>query len=218
MLSRRYVLPLAAIAVLALIPVVVHSYIGVRRDECADPFRLVPATRGSGDDRRAWIMRRRLNAHQWKEGRVRRTDGLPTSFYSIVRSYEAKRLYYLIERRLLDREPDRESIVRIESGGVELPIRTLFFRPHPGRSASMVAAYLLIYDGAPVDNPYWHQLLTAPVQLLFGTKPMTAFFISAVVTKDQADAIEAEHLAWLEQEWWDYRSICFNDSGPGPAG
>lgn len=214
MLSRRYVLPLAVLSALALVPVVVHSYLGVQRDECADPFRLVPSTGRPEDSRRDRIMKRRLNAFQWKEGRLSGRDGLPESFYSVVRSYEAKKLYYLLEQRLLDRVPDSESIVRVQSGGVELPIRKLYFAPHPGHSASLVAAYLLVHDGAPVDNPYWSQLLAAPVQLFTGAKPMTAFFITTVITRGQEEAVHAAHVAWLEREWWDYRSICFNDSGP----
>ncbi len=209
LLSRRFIPQLAALAVLALLPVLLHSYLGHRRDECADPFRLVPSSNVGAKAERDAYMKAHLSAFQWREGKVKGGDGAPTLDYSIVRSYEAKKLYYLIERRLLKVEPDEEKRVSASVDGVTLPIRTLRFDPKPGSRTGRLAAYLLVYDGEPVDDPYRIQLLSAPSNLVLGALPMTAFFVIATLEVDEAERVRARQIEWLEQSWRNYRSICF---------
>ena len=208
LLSRRFVPQLAVLAGLALIPVLLHSYLGHRRDECADPFRLVPSTNIDKPERDAY-MKARLSAFQWREGKVTGANGEPPLSYTIVRSYDAKNLYYLLERRLLNKEPDEEKRVSVSLDGVMLPIRTLRFDPEPGSRTGSLAAYLLVYDGEPVDDPYLNQLLAAPANILLGALPMTAFFVAAALEVDQSETVRTRQIEWLEQSWRSYRSICF---------
>ena len=97
-LSHRYVPHLVAILAIALVPIAAHSYLDVRSDECADPLRLAPSSeRRLGEESRNLFMQKRFQAVQWKEGRV---PGQPPLAYTIIRSYDAKRVYYLPELNL----------------------------------------------------------------------------------------------------------------------
>lgn len=210
LLSRRHIPHMVAITLLSLVPIGIHKQLDMRRDECADPFRLVPATMGTPERaQREHFMQKRLSAHQWKEGRLPHSDGLPQIHYAIVRSYEAKLLYYRLERRMLGRPADRVETVQVASGAVDLPVRVAHFFPKPGSSAAQVASYLLVYDGQPVGDPYLSQLLGAPARLLTGSLPMTAFFASAVVSVGERKAVQQRQLEWLEESWREYRAICF---------
>ena len=208
LLSRRFIPQLAALTVLALVPVGLHNYLGYQRDECADPFRLVPSTNVDKVKRDAY-MKNQLSAFQWREGKVMGADQEPPLEYTILRSYEAKKLYYRLDRRLLQLEPSQEMRVTTSVDGVTLPIRTVRVDPEPGGRTGMLAAYLLVYDGEPVDEPYLNQALAAPASILFGALPMTAFFVATKLEVDQAESVRARQIEWLEDSWRSYRSICF---------
>ncbi len=208
-LSTRYVPHMAVMILVAMVPIVVHSYLDLRSDECADPVRLAASSSWRHQKERDAFMRRRLRAHQWKEGKLPTQPGEPAIRYTIVRSYDAKRLYYRIERRLLGAEPDVQEIVEVEAGSEQLPIRTLRFHPKPGSAGATVPAYLLVYDGRPVGNPYVNQLLAAPLRMLTGRLPMTAFFAASDVHMREMDAVQKRQIEWLVESWHRYREICF---------
>lgn len=209
-LSQRYVPHLCALLAAALIPVAVHSYAGLRADECADPFRLVPEThRGAAEQKRDSFMRKRFSAHQWKDGRLSPRGRLAPLKWTVIRSYDAKNLYYLMTRRLLDVSPDREELVWIEAGGLSLPVRRSTIDPPPGSRASIAASHLLVYDGRPVENPYLNQLRAAPSRILRGALPMTVFFASSITPEDQLEATFERQARFLVESFERYRSICF---------
>ncbi len=208
-LSTRYVPHMAVMILVAMVPIVVHSYLDLRSDECADPVRLAASSSWRHQKERDAFMRERLGAHQWKEGRLPAEPGEPSIHYTIARSYDAKRLYYRIERRLLVAEPDLQKIIKVQANSEQLPIRTLRFHPKPGSAGAAVAAYLLVYDGRPVGNPYVNQLLAAPLRMLTGRLPMTAFFASSNVRVSEMDAVQERQIEWLVESWQRYREICF---------
>ena len=211
-LSRRYAPHMTALLLVAAIPVMVHSYADVRRDECADPFRLAASTRRSdGAQQRDTFMKKRFGAFQWKEGQLRAKAGLPPVSWAVIRTYDAKTIYYRIATRLLGGQPDAEALEWVDAAGERLPIRRLRYDPDPGSRAAVVAAYLLVYDGRPVANPYLNQLLSAPRRIFSGSLPMTVFFASSRATLERTESVEQRQGEWLLDSWQRYRSICFPD-------
>jgi hypothetical protein len=205
-LSLRYVLPLSACLLLALIPVVVHSYIQVQIDDCKAPSAFVAESaqaEHSGGSRDAW-MRERFQSFQWDEGSFFR-DGLRFDF-SIVRSYDAKRLYHRPETSLVQHAiVNSRGIewVRADSGA--LPIHRAYYGDTD--PATMVA-YLLVYRSSPVASPYWPHLRAASVQLFTGRRPMTLFLIQARGSPRSLREMEKVGREWLLTSWEKYRSAC----------
>lgn len=207
-LSQRYLPHLIALLVLALIPVTLHTYAEVRGDECADPLVLVSSSSIVANTRRNKAMSHRFSGAQFREGRLPGRDGEPPLSIAVIRGYDAKKLYYRISNRVHDAAPDRVELEWLE-GEPRLPIRRASFKPDPIRSTVLESAYLLIYDGEPVENPYRNQLLAAPRRLFTGNRPMTAFFVSATVPAASLEAIRRRQDEWLRESWERYRAVCF---------
>ncbi len=205
-LSRRYVCPLSACLLLALIPVVVHSYFQAEIDDCRAPQALMPESAQashSAGSRDAW-MRKLFQSSQWQEGSFVR-DGLHFDF-SIIRSYDAKRLYHRPETSLVEHAiVERRGIewVRADSGA--LPIHRAYYGD---RDPAILVAYLLVYRSSPVASPYWPQLRAAPVQIFTGRRPMTLFFIQARGQPGSLQEVEKVEREWLLSSWETYRSAC----------
>ena len=212
-LSLRYVPEMIALLALALIPVALHSYAEVHSDECAEPRVLISdSSMLRASDRRDVV--RRLAASQYREGRVHGENGEPPLSFVILRSYDAKRLYYRFAHRLSKETPASIELDWLD-GDPPLPIRRVVFATQAASAIGAVgadgaeAAYLLVYDGEPVANAYWNQLLAAPKRLLTGNRPMTAFYVRAQVPLGEDEAIRQRLDAWLRESWERYRTICF---------
>jgi hypothetical protein len=192
---------------LALIPVVVHSYLQVEIDDCKAPGAFLresePASH-SGGARDAWL-RERFQSSQWSEGSFVR-DGQRFQF-SIIRSYDAKRLYHRPENSLVEHSvvvKDREvEWVRADSGA--LPIHRAYYGD---MDPAILVAYLLVYRSSPIASPYWPQLRAAPVELLSGRRPITLFFIQAHGSPGSFREVEKVEREWLLSSWEKYRSAC----------
>ena len=94
-LSPRYVPALLVVLTLTLVPVVVHSYLRVQIDECSEADWLTGPDENS-DAERVSFMRSTFRAFAWREGEL--GNNVRTV---ILRSYDAKRLYYRPEYRLM---------------------------------------------------------------------------------------------------------------------
>ena len=205
-LSLRYVRPLSACLLLALIPVVVHSYFRVEIDDCKAPWAFVPESAqasDSGGSRDAW-MRELFQSSQWDEGSFFR-DGLRFDF-SIIRSYDAKRLYHRPENSLVEHAiVERRGIewVRADSGA--LPIHRAYYGD---TDPAILVAYLLVYRSSPVASPYWPHLRAAPVELFSGRRPMTLFLIQARGSPGSLREMEKVGREWLLSSWEKYRFAC----------
>jgi hypothetical protein len=206
-LSLRYVRPLSACLLLALIPVVVHSYIKVEIDDCRAPWAFLQqsaqASPDFGGSRDAW-MRQFYQSSQWREGTFFK-DGLRFDF-SIVRSYDAKLLYHRPETSLVEHAiVDRRGMewVPVDSGA--LPIHRAYYTD---TAPAIVVAYLLVYRSSPVASPYWPQLRAAPVELFSGRRPMTLFLIQARGSPAGVQEMEKVEREWLLSSWEKYRSAC----------
>jgi hypothetical protein len=149
-------------------------------------------------------MRERFRSSQWEEGSFSR-DGLRYDF-SIVRSYDAKRLYHRPENSLVEHADVKQrgiEWVPADSGAV--PIHRAYY---DGSDPVIVAAYLLVYRSSPVASPYWPQLRAAPVLLFSGRRPITLFLIQARGSADRSREMEKVEQEWLLSSWEKYRSAC----------
>lgn len=205
-LSLRYVRPLSACLLLVLIPVVVHSYLQIEIDDCKAPTAFVPKSAqashsgGSRDAR----MRERFQSSQWDEGSFVK-DGTRFDF-TIIRSYDAKRLYHRPETSLVEHgNVKRREIewVRTDSGA--LPIHRAYY---DDTDPAILVAYLLVYRSSPVASPYWPQLRAAPVELFTGRRPMTLFLIQAHGSPGSLREMEKVEREWLLSSWEKYGSAC----------
>ena len=207
-LSQRYVPHMIALLLLAVVAVTLHSYALVRGDECAEPLVFVSGASVFASSNRTRFMQKRFAAAQFHEGRLPGEDGESTLSFAVIRSYDAKRLYYRLANRMLDAAPDRVEFEWLE-GDPRLPIRRASYKPDPANRMVTESAYLLVYDGEPVEDPYRSQLLAAPRRLLTGNRPMTAFFVVASLPKVEAEAVRRRQADWLRGSWQRYRAICF---------
>jgi hypothetical protein len=206
-LSLRYVRPLSACLLLALIPVVVHSYIQVEIDDCQAPWAFLPESAHSahsGGRRDAW-MRERFESSQWGEGSFFR-DGLRFDF-SIIRSYDAKRLYHRPENSLVDHAfvVKSRGIEWVHADSVALPIHRAYYGD---TDPAILVAYLLVYRSSPVARPYWPQLRAAPIEIFSGRRPMTLFLIQAHGSPGSLREMEKVEQEWLLSSWEKYRFVC----------
>ena len=205
-LSLRYVRPLSVCLLLALIPVVVHSYIQIQIDDCKAPAALVlafaPAS-DTGGSREAW-MRKHFESSHWQEGSLSR-DGLNFDF-SIVRSYDVTRLYHRPESSLVEKAiVERREIEWVKTDSGALPIHWAYYgKTEP----AILAAYLLVYRSSPIASPYWPHVRAAPSELFTGSRPMTLLLIQARGPRPSLPEMEEVEREWLLSAWDKYRSAC----------
>ncbi len=209
-LAQRYAPHITVLVGLALLPVVVHSYAQRRTDDCANPFVLVASARASdASETRRHFMQERMGAYQWREGQVIPPDGGPRLSYAIVRSYDPKRVYYRPERNLVGKqEPERIVLDTIDVDGEQVPIRVVEYARQRRTHLQSLAAYLLVYDGEPVTNPYTAQILAAPGLMVAGSRPMTLFFVWGQALTDELPGAQAAAREWLITSWRTYQSAC----------
>ncbi|HTO08055.1 MAG TPA: exosortase/archaeosortase family protein [Myxococcota bacterium] len=211
-LSGRFALPAAALFAVALVPVSIHSYLHVRRDDCANPDALVPAMGpGMVTAERDAEVRRNFDVHQWREGRLPPGEGAPELKFAIVRSYDPKQLYYRGTRRLWwDIEPGGDQPDWLEVDGAKLPIvrSRLGGDDDAHRDRDAVIESFTVYEGKPVENGWRTQLRAAPRQAFTGSRPMTLFAIRSDVNASQREAAERRAREWLAASWRNYRAVC----------
>jgi hypothetical protein len=150
-------------------------------------------------------MRERFESSQWGEGSFFR-DGVRFDF-SIIRSYDAKRLYHRPENSLVDHAFVVQSRgiewVRADSGA--LPIHRAYYGD---TDPAILVAYLLVYRFSPVASPYWPQLRAAPIEIFSGRRPMTLFLIQARGSPGSLREMEKVEQEWLLSSWEKYRFAC----------
>ncbi len=209
--ADRYGLALFALFTLALVPVVVHSYLQLRTDDCANPQALVPEMApGSVTPERDAFIHRFIDVHQWRDGRLPAWDGSPELQFTVIRSYNPKQLYYRGTGHLWnDIERGGDTLEWIDSDDVKLPIIRSRTEDDNRRGTAPVVAALLVYQGEPVESGWRAQLRAAPRQMLTGSRPMTLFAIRGSPTSpEQRAAAEKRANQWLVDSWRTYRAIC----------
>lgn len=209
LLSNRYALGLTAVLALASIPVVLHSYVGFRRDDCAHPMALVPNAEDGELGERSVFLRSTFAASQIRQGVHRPVGARIALHHATVRSYDPKRLYYRPDHYLAEnRKPEGRDLEILEVEGARLSVfRPRFPRPTP-ISPVTLAAYLLVYRGEPVARPIHAQLRSAIQQAITGASPMTLFFAWTEVSPADTEEAEARLREWISRQWVRYHEIC----------
>lgn len=201
-LSTRYVPHLLASLLPILLPVGIHSYWGLQVKDCGPALEAPPSSGAEKDENK---MREMFAAVQWRRGSLSVDTGVRLDF-TIVRSYDLPKLYHHPETGLLrGSTPDRREVEWVPAASERLPVHRAIY---PRGESAVMAAYLLVYDGRPIDNPYLAQLASLPAEAIRGNRPMTMFFVSARGSREDFARMEAAGREWLAAEWGKYRGAC----------
>jgi len=174
-ISPRYATAVLLLAALALVPTIIHSYEGVLVDDglrtSSVPGRLA-GLRATASSRNATWGKRRFDSDDWTEQKYVGAGREVT--LTVIRSYDLKSLYHHPELAVAYHEGhtfDAEQIVHYPQNPA-IPVHLL----RAMGSDRAVSMYVLLYDGAFVDNPITFQFRTALELLFSGRRPMTLFF------------------------------------------
>jgi len=175
MISSRYALPVSLVLMLALIPTVIHSYLGLKTDDGLSVkkikfelgnFNSEPTNRQPGWGEETF------GSVDWIERAYTDEQGKTLRLF-VGRSYDHKRLYHHPELALSYAKDLRsEGRIRLH-GQPEIPVNLLRNEMRPN-----MAAFALLYDGKFIDNPISHQIRDSLKQLISARKPMTLFYIA----------------------------------------
>lgn len=215
--SRRYLPHLLVLMLLLATPLILRQRTGFENDPCREPEALLYTATRPGPTapedpdmtrKRSQWLERAAPEGAWAEGAVA-VEGADLSLRTlVVRSYDAKLLYHFPEVRFGSGEQSgRTSVAYVQDdGGPRLPIREVEF--DRAGSFHTVTAYLLVYGGRAVGNPYLAQLAAAPRQMITGSEPMTLFMVWGLARDEQRAAARAAARDWLLQSWRIYESTC----------
>jgi hypothetical protein len=209
-LSTRYVVPLVALLVPALVAVWVYSFSGFRSDDCADPSALSetawieglePRKEPEGKPRR-WLLENISGTIATKDPNISPLE------FRILRSFELERLRgepVNFFRQPVDFFLSRPTLEWIDSQGDELPIYELVAE---AQGVVRVGAYMFLYDSRPVANPSRTLLSAALQRIATGRRPLTLVTVSVVASRPLRGAAEELAEEWLVSAWEYYRSVC----------
>jgi hypothetical protein len=174
MTSSRYVLPVAMILMLALIPTVIHVYLGLKTDDrlsvkniksVLGNFNSTPTNRQPGWGKETF------GSEDWIERTYTNEQGKSLRLF-VGRSYDHKRLYHHPELALSYAKDLRSAGQMHLPGQPKIPVNLLRNETRPN-----MAAFVLLYDGEFIENPISHQIRDSLKQLISARKPMTLFYI-----------------------------------------
>ena len=173
MVSSRYAPAVCALVAIALVPTLIHSYAGVRREDgrttIGVPAVLVgysstPSSRDSG-----WGARR-FDSTDWTEREY--VEGSSHVLLTVIRSYDLKRLYHHPELDIAYGTPFVAERIERFADRPDMPVHVL----RSGLDDGPAAAYLLEYGGEFIADPVRFQIRTTGELLFQGRRPMTVFF------------------------------------------
>jgi hypothetical protein len=174
MTSARYALPVVFVLIVALIPTVIHSYLGLKTNDGLstqnikarlDDFNSVSTNRQPGWGEVTF------GCEDWIERTYTNEQGKSLRLF-VGRSFDHKRLYHHPELAL-SYAKDLKSEGQISlPGQPEIPVNLLRNDTRPN-----MAAFVLLYDGKFIDKPIAHQIQGSIKQLINARKPMTLFYI-----------------------------------------
>ncbi len=174
MISRRYLGPLVVLLAIALVPTVIHQYLGLDEDDgrhlSAVPERLAGLA-GRPTDRRKAYGRAVFGAYEWFE-REYLGGGRQVRLFA-ARGFDQKRLYHHPEIAL-SRGVDLAPPQLVTLPG-DPPLQVHLMWEKDGRG---LAAYVLLYGDRSIADPVANQLRHAVWQLFHPRRPMTLFYVS----------------------------------------
>ncbi len=177
MISPRYGPIFLVLVGIALIPTLIHGYIGITSDD-GRLTNNIAVTLGDFQskptDKTAEWVEKRFKSQDWIE-RQYQDARAPSLLLFVGRSYDPKRLYHHPELALIDGSDFGETKTLRLAAHPDRPIHYLRGRQEDGAA---LVAYVLLYDGRFVDDPILFQLKTAWQSLFSPKKAMTLFFVS----------------------------------------
>ena len=193
MISGKYTPALCLAAALALVPTMLHGYLGVRVSDgrrTADiPVVLAGFTSVPTQRNPTWGSRK-FESDDWIERRY--TAGDDEVVLTVVRSYDLKRLYHHPELEVADGPSFGRPEQLFHEGDRQRPFHVL----RAGGDSGALGIYALHYDTGLVGDPLLFQLRTAAELLVSGRKPMTLVFAHDLKAPKDAsvDALPATSL------------------------
>lgn len=175
MFSSRYAISVALLLMLALIPTLIHSYLGLTVDDgkttkliserFAD-FISRPTSRNPGWGEVTFA------CYDWFEREYKDREGNVVRLF-VGRSFDHKKLYHHPELAL----SYGKDLARAEKIRLSLPpdIHVFLLRANSQRG---LAAYALLYEDRFIANPIWHQIKNSLSLLVNPRKPLTLFYVS----------------------------------------
>jgi hypothetical protein len=184
-MSSRFAPAVCVLVALALVPAVMHSYVGATAIDGRSTSRIpselagfssTPSTRhaGWGEDK--------FESDDWIERTY--TDGQHELVLTVVRSFDLKRLYHHPELSVAYGTPFVQYEATHVRGAPDVPIHVL---RTGGAEGSAVALYALHYGNEFVEHPLLFQIRTAGEMLMAPRKAMTLFFVQQHGVRGDAD-------------------------------
>ena len=176
MISNRYLPATATLLAFALVPTVLHTYVGITESDGKTTgaiSRSLADQTGVDTGRSAVWVQENFEATDFIE---RRYPGEVTLF--VARSYDPKRLYHHPELgAAYGRGYDSTDVVRIPKPSGAVPVHVL-----TGQGG--LACYVLLYDGEFVENPWSFQARQVISMLASPRRQMTLFFAHGPAASD----------------------------------
>lgn len=174
MISSRFRIIVSILLAVALVPTIIHNYIGATVEEGLQTSSISTELAGFSSNatpRRAMWVKDTFDSNNWIERRYIGQSGENVLLF-VARSYDLKRLYHHPEIGVLRGVDLRKGGIDQLPGMPDVPVHVLKSQTGKG-----LAAYVLLYNGQFIENPILMQVLTS-VELLFSPrKPMTLFFV-----------------------------------------
>ncbi len=210
--SARYALPVLILLALTLVLVLTPELHPRYVDDCANPQALlatemIERNRIPAADWREQWERHGPDRVQWSEATVPfGANGKHPLHLLIIRSFQvgsfSNRPIGLLREPF---EPERQEITRVAHDSAHLPIHRVY---DDTRASTRMAAYLFVYGGHVVENPFLAQLRSAPAQIVVGTRPLTLFLAEGSSPPGELELLEERLEEWLIAAWDFYRSVC----------
>ena len=175
MISSRYAIPVIILLVVALIPTIIHSYIGATVID-GKSVHAIPGIfknfTSKPSKRNAQWGKDIFDSEDWFERDYFDTQRTKVRLF-VARSYDHKRLYHHPELALSYGQSLTGKSISNLPGHPEIPVYIL-----SNDDKSKLIAYTLLYDNEFIKNPIMHQLSDSARLLLNARKPMTLFYAS----------------------------------------
>lgn len=174
MMSPRHAPLICLLAACALVPTVMHTYVGAVATDGRQVEQIptvLAGWQGEPASRDARWGQRRFEAVDWFERNYKK--GRDEAVVTVLRSYDLKRLYHHPELELAyGNSYTTHAVVRVPDHP-DVPIHVLR-PPLPERG---IVLYVLHSDDTFVEDPVWFQIRSAAELLYQKRKPMTLFFL-----------------------------------------
>ena len=176
MISSRYSLPVIFLLILALLPTIIHSYLGSEYDDGRSVQTIPTTLAGFSSEpylrhKDQWV-KSLYGSEDWIERIYKNDNGEKIRLFA-ARSYDYKKLYHHPELGLSHGSNLKEEGIVMLPGDPEIPVFVL-----RSSSGSGIDAYVLLHEGKFIKDPVSHQIKDAFTQLFQTRKAMTLFYVS----------------------------------------